>query len=256
MALMFAHSELTPMPDCAIFADTGAEPKTVYRWLEWLTTKLPFPVHVVSGGDLSKESLSLKTSQDGDLYIRNVIPAFTRNQDGSVGMMMRKCTADYKVAPLKRKQRELLKESGEKKLISYIGISYDELIRMKPSGVKYAENRWPLVEIGMRRLDCLTWMQEKGYPEPPRSACVFCPYHSDAEWRRLKNQDPEGFADAVEFERAYQSALSGETINTSTKGVPYLHRSLLPIDQADFSGPTEHGQVELFGDECEGMCGV
>ena len=30
MALMFAKGELTPMPDGAIFADTGAEPQYVY----------------------------------------------------------------------------------------------------------------------------------------------------------------------------------------------------------------------------------
>ena len=29
MALMAAHGEITPMPDCAIFADTQAEPKVV-----------------------------------------------------------------------------------------------------------------------------------------------------------------------------------------------------------------------------------
>lgn len=30
MALMAAHGEIQPMPDCAIFADTGWEPKAVY----------------------------------------------------------------------------------------------------------------------------------------------------------------------------------------------------------------------------------
>jgi hypothetical protein len=36
MALMAAHGETTPMPDCAIFADTGWEPKAVYGHLRWL----------------------------------------------------------------------------------------------------------------------------------------------------------------------------------------------------------------------------
>lgn len=47
LALMAAHGEITPMPDCAIFADTGSEPRKVYEWLDWLETKLPFPVHRV-----------------------------------------------------------------------------------------------------------------------------------------------------------------------------------------------------------------
>jgi hypothetical protein len=37
LALMAAHGEITPMPVAAIFADTQAEPASVYRWLDWLT---------------------------------------------------------------------------------------------------------------------------------------------------------------------------------------------------------------------------
>jgi len=33
MALMASHGEITPMPDAAIFADTGWEPKAVYDHL-------------------------------------------------------------------------------------------------------------------------------------------------------------------------------------------------------------------------------
>lgn len=36
LALMAAGGGLTPMPDCAIFADTGEEPSAVYRHLDWL----------------------------------------------------------------------------------------------------------------------------------------------------------------------------------------------------------------------------
>ena len=41
MALMAAKGEITPMPDCAIFADTGWEPKRVYEWLDWLEDERP-----------------------------------------------------------------------------------------------------------------------------------------------------------------------------------------------------------------------
>lgn len=42
MALMAKHGEITPMPDCAIFADTQSEPATVYQYLDWLERQLPF----------------------------------------------------------------------------------------------------------------------------------------------------------------------------------------------------------------------
>lgn len=39
------------------------------------------------------------------------------------------------------------------------------------------------------------------------------------------------------------------------KGVPFFHRSCVPIDQADLSTPEERGQMS-FLDECAGVCGV
>lgn len=55
LALMAAHGEIGPMPDCAIFADTGWEPAAVYEHLAWLRSPnvLPFPVHIISGGPTS-----------------------------------------------------------------------------------------------------------------------------------------------------------------------------------------------------------
>src|ERR1700760_2898815 len=57
LALMAAHGEIGPMPDCAIFADTGAEPAGVYEQVEWLSSGnvLPFPIHTVTAGSLKKE---------------------------------------------------------------------------------------------------------------------------------------------------------------------------------------------------------
>lgn len=52
MALMAAHGEIGPMPDAAIFADTGDEPEAVYAHLRWLTSPnvLPFPVKIATHG--------------------------------------------------------------------------------------------------------------------------------------------------------------------------------------------------------------
>ena len=59
LALMAAHGEITPMPDCAIFADTMGEPAEVYKWLDWLEKQLPFPVYRVTAGNLQDECLTL-----------------------------------------------------------------------------------------------------------------------------------------------------------------------------------------------------
>ena len=54
LALMAAHGVVGPMPDCAIFADTGWEPNAVYDYLVWLMSPnvLPLSVHIVSAGNI------------------------------------------------------------------------------------------------------------------------------------------------------------------------------------------------------------
>jgi hypothetical protein len=95
-------------------------------------------------------------------------------------------------------------------------------------------------------------MKKNGYPPPPRSACTFCPFHSDAEWRRLKTENPIDFEKAVVFEKQLQEKLS---LVTRMTGVPYLHNSLKPLGEIDFSEDKTQGSFH-FQNECEGMCGV
>ena len=257
MALMAAHKEITPMPEAAIFADTQAEPQSVYDWLEWLEKQLPFPVYKVTAGDLWQDSLKMKTSKEGKRYTKTLIPFFTFNEaDGQGKIPYRTCTADYKVVPLLKKAKELagVKRGEKNKVVTqWIGISLDESRRMKPSREKWSKHRWPLIEMRMTRQACKDWMQAKGYPEPPRSACVFCPFHSNKEWQRLKTQEPAEFERAVQFEKELQETKAATDNMHST---PYLHRSCQPIDQVDTRSDFDKGQLPLWDDECEGMCGI
>ena len=129
-------------------------------------------------------------------------------------------------------------------------VSLDEAHRMKPSRNARVINRWPLIELRMRRFDCLNWMTGHGFPKPPRSACVFCPFQSDREWERLKTEEPNDFARASVFEREFQIAMA----DCGFTGGVYLHPSMKPLDTVDFSPDTR--QADLWGNECEGMCGV
>ena len=263
IALMAKHGEITPMPDAAIFADTQAEPASVYKWLDWLEPQLPFPVIRVTKGDMTSESLIIKDRKDGTgRWIKSLIPAFIQNKDGSKGIMGRQCTYSYKVEQLEKASRRLGQIKRAQKNITvtqWIGISWDEIQRIKPSRVAWSQQRWPLVELRMGRRDCLKWMESHGYPKPPRSACVYCPFHSDNEWRRLRDQEPEEFQRAIRFEKDLQ-AVKAKT--ERMRGVPFLHPSCVPLDQVDFRTDIERGQLSLwldeqsFGNECEGMCGV
>jgi hypothetical protein len=263
IALMAAHGEITPMPDAAIFADTQAEPASVYKWLDWLEPKLPFPVHRVTRGDMTAESLIIKQRKDGTgCWSKNLVPAFIENADGSRGLMGRQCTFNYKVEQLEKASRRLAGiKRGQKQITAtqWIGISWDEIQRIKPARMSWVQHRWPLIELRMGRRDCLKWMERHGYPKPPRSACVYCPFHSDGEWRKLRDEEPEEFARAVQFEKDLQAT---KAKTDRRRGVPFLHPSCVPLDQVDLSTDIERGQLALwldeqsFGNECEGMCGV
>ena len=239
------------MPEAAIFADTGDEPASVYAWLDWLEKNVPYPIHRVSiGAKLSDLATEVRLSKkSGNTYVKLGIPCYTvGTDDAKKGMGMRQCTRSAKIEPIRRKLRELAK--GEN-VVQWIGISTDEAHRMKPSRDKWCENIWPLIDLNMTRADCLKWMEAAGWPKPPRSACVYCPYHSDTEWLRLKTEEPVEFAAAVEFEQRLQTSYAAATALHST---PWLHSSRRPLAEVEFKPNVK--EPSLFGNECEGMCGV
>jgi hypothetical protein len=247
MALMAARSEIGPMPDCAIFADTGWEPKQVYKHLEWLISELPFPVHIVSAGNIRDDAVAGTTKRSGRFA---AIPWFVRNPDGSEGMGRRQCTTHYKIEPIRRKVRALLGGKTPKGgCEQWIGISTDEALRMRPSRVQYTINRWPLIERGISRADCLAWMAAQGYPTPPKSACIGCPFHNAQQWREIK-ADPVAWRDAVEVDEAIR-----DQTWRGFRGLQFMHRQRVPLAEADLRTKAEK-EADLFNNDCEGMCGV
>lgn len=256
MALMASRGLISPMPNAAIFADTQSEPSEVYQWLDKLIPMLPFPVHTVTAGNLMHDSIRSRVSKEGNAYISNAMPVYLKRKDGKCGMVVRSCTKDYKVKPILSKARVLagVKERDHRiRVVSWIGISTDEAHRMKPSLEKWAVNRWPLIEAGLSRAQCLQWLKDNGYPQPPRSACVCCPYHSDAEWLRIKNQSPDEWNRAMAFERQLQDAHLNEAVSNRFDGIPFLHDSLVPLDEVKLNGES---RKDKWGNECEGMCGI
>lgn len=251
MALMAAAGEITPLPVAAVFADTQDEPVSVYAWLDWLEMQLPFPVIRVSKGVLSDYLTRQYYSTKNKKITVGGFPAFVKNPDGTTGLMSRQCTRDFKIDPVNKVLTQLMRKHKTRACVKWLGMSLEEIYRMKPARRTTVTHRWPLIELRMTRHDCLSWMKSRGYPKPPRSACIYCPYRGNAEWRDLP---PEEFQKPVAFERRVQAAHH----KGSMVGVPFLHRSLVPLDKVDLSTDTDRGQGLLngFNNECEGMCGV
>jgi len=253
MALMAAHGEITPMPEAAIFADTKAEPLDVYRWLEWLEKQLPFPIHRVTYKEGLTHSID-RSIESGS--ISGSPPWFTSNKKGETVLVSRACTHDFKVHPMQMRVRMISgAKRGEKgRSVLWLGISTDEMTRMKESRYPHLTHRFPLIEMRVSRGACLHWMEKRGYPSPPKSACVYCPYHNNERWRAIKNNDPVGWAEALRVD-----ALIRNGVRRNGKPPMFAHRSLKPLSEVDFSNDEDRGQMSLdfgFINECEGMCGV
>jgi hypothetical protein len=237
LLLMACGGLIEPRPVEAIFADTQSEPAEVYRHLEWLESVSTIPIRRVTNGSLRDKALE-----------RSMIPAFVRvNGDG--GPLNRSCTRDYKIRPLRRRQKQLMREHGADHVNVLMGISLDEATRMTTSRDAWQTNAYPLVDHRMTRHDCLLWLERRGYPRPPKSACTFCPYHDNRYWRDMRDHHPDDWADAVAFDEAIRQGLP------RVRGDVFLHRSMVPLRLVDLSTPQDRGQL-AFDLECEGYCGV
>ena len=255
LALLAVEGRL-PSLDGAIFADTGWEPVAVYAHLDHLAqvlTEAGIPLYRVSAGHLRDDAIN-----PGHRYAS--IPYFVRNPDGSDGMGRRQCTSEYKLAPISRKVRELLgaqppdfrRVPRSRVAEQWIGFSTDEIGRVSDKHrVQYERKRYPLLELGMSRKDCVRFLTRRGWGNTVKSACIGCPFHGNQQWRDLRDQRPDEWADAVAFDRAIRK---GGARGLPLNGEAYLHRSRVPLDQAPIDQRTRsellEQQPDLF-DELE-----
>jgi hypothetical protein len=248
-----------PESTVAVFADTQEEPAAVYKHLEWLKS-LEWPTILVrTAGKLGDDLVHGRNTTGGRFA---AIPAFTTD-GASEGMTRRQCTKEYKTEVIgKTIRREVVGLAHgraidrQTEVHQYIGISRDEARRSVGVKANIESRRgwlahFPLMDLGWTRADCLRWLSDKVPHQVPRSACVFCPFHSDEEWLRIKRDDPAGWARAVEVDTALRT--TGSVANRDMRQTMYLHRRRIPLVEVNLN---ENQHSFGFTMECEGMCGV
>jgi len=251
LALMIEKGEV-PMVDCGIFADTMAEPFNVYTHLDWLKKQVSFPIHIVKFRNLKEDIIEASKGNFKSFHA----PFFSKDENGKKGILFRTCTRNYKIEPINKKVRELLGYSKgqrvkkETKVQMLMGISKDEIQRTSRNKLKYIQNEYPLIDLDMRRSNCIEWMEKNNFPKPPRSACTFCPYHSTKEFKDIKENS----------EKEWQEVLKIDEIIRNNKHPKihqplYVHSSCTPLKDIDLN--EKQNQQDLFNDICDdGMCGV
>ena len=252
--------------DRAIFADTGDEPEAVYKHLDFLLSLNGPPIDIVKACENSLgDNLVRGMDSTGQRHVS--IPTFLSLGDGAAPALgRRQCTAEYKIRPIDQRVRQLCGlEKGqrcrEQLAVQIMGLSFDEPKRVanvkgRFESIAWSKPEFPLFDEYMTRADCVNYL-EKRLPnyEVPRSACVYCPFHSDEEWLRVK-ENPTDWARAVEIDEAIRDKTS--VCNQHMRAAQYLHRSCLPLVQIDFQAkaPDKQGRINFSTFDCEGMCGV
>lgn len=223
-----------PMPDMIVIADTAREASRGWKYnLEHI-----FPRMLAAGANVHIAPHSLATQ---DLYDDNgdlLIPAFTQQ-----GKLPGFCSSQWKTRVVRRYLKQLY--GPDFKCYMWLGMSTDELERLKHSDVRWAENHYPLCDmpvsggygVRMARADCFQYITSRGFPPPPKSACKICPHTPDVEWARMKEEEPGGFAEAVATD--YLIRANDQFTKLQARGL-YLHKSRKPLDTIDFrSTPAE-----------------
>ena len=236
LAAMSALGALPPV-DAAVHADTGHERRETYelaeRWTPWLEER---GVRVVTVQAEEKRRDPFYHVDAPSVFLA----AFTDGPSGW-GMLRRQCTSEWKIAPIRR---WLQANRDGVQVSTWLGITFDEVLRMKPSHVKYNINVYPFIEMlgrPWKRSDVIHWLRDNDLEIPVKSSCVFCPYHDRATWREIQQSDNGDWQKALEVDRAIRDKRPGYKC--------YLTAQRKPLDQCDFRSQEDHGQLTLWDAE-------
>jgi len=246
LILMALNKEFDCIPDFAVFADVGAEPAHVIEYkeyfAEYVLNNFGFEIKTVRYKNLDNE---IREYIKGNRSRVSQIPFYTET-----GMVMRQCTQDYKIKPADKLIKELFeikrKNKEQKGIIAlWMGISIDEIQRMKSSTQWWKTLIYPLIEKGYRRIDTIKYVKKHGLKEPPRSACYFCPFHSNEYWKYLYENHPDEYKEAIDFDEKIR-------VYPKMRQKMFIHKSRKPLSSIDY---TQTSLTDLL-DECDGYCGI
>jgi hypothetical protein len=215
---------LLPRPDFVGIADTEREDRLVWEYQDSVIIpalrKVGVEVHVIPKSAYSNEDIWQE--RENTKLPRVLLPVFVDTQSDGGGRLTTVCSQEWKQKVIRR----WLRDQGVKECTVWLGMSLDEVHRMKDSGLDWYEHHWPLIyDVPMRKGECIRFVtDEMGWPEPPGSSCWMCPNHTDGKWRRMQRLTPDQFEKACTFD---------EEMRVRRPDF-FLHRSLKPLRQLSF----------------------
>lgn len=233
IAVLVARGIL-PRPEMTVIADTGREQTETWTYLQNHVQPLLDTVGV-------RVERAHHDGASVDLYSNRgmlVIPAYTK----PAGKFPTYCSTEWK----KRVVSRFLRAYGygpSKPVETWIGFSAEEERRKKDNDLQWQKYTWPLIDmVPLTREQCRQVVLDAGLPQPLRSSCWMCPYHTNAEWRHIRDTAPADWAKAVELDKLIR-----------LRDDVYVHNSRKPLDEA----PLGDEQMEIDTEGCDsGHCFV
>lgn len=216
-AMLIGLHERGERPDIILFADTGGERPETYMHIAvmrgWCGSH-GFPDITVVAQPLTLED---------DCLNRKALPG--------IAYGFKSCSERFKLQP----QKKYIRELGIKDYQFWVGIDADETHRAKYEGVRY-----PLIEWGWGRDECVNAIDRAGIEQPGKSSCFFCPSMRPHEILSLKRNHPDLLARALSMEA-----------NAELNSIKGLGRSFSWAEVVKY----DDDQLDMFGHSTEIPCG-
>jgi hypothetical protein len=234
LAGILERNDAQLIPALILFADTGGEKPETYAHLElmsaWVTKHLGLSAGITVVREerftLEQECLSAKT-----------LP--------SIVTAMRSCSDKFKIRPQNRfmsKWKPALDawDAGHK-VTKLVGFDAGEPWRAKDySDHKYTV-RFPLIEWGWGRDECIAAIERAAIPVPPKSSCFFCPEMREQEIVELERDHPDLLDRALAIERNAKAGklvrIAGLARTHSWEQVINFHRDQVLLDGTTLLAP-------------------
>lgn len=198
-------------------ADPGMESSRTYELVKQMKSRCSsagIRFETVSAGSLYQDLLDMV--KNPKKRIDNP-PFWTKSADGKIGRLKQGCTKKYKIAPMDRAVRSILREkyrisTKTTKIMpgaveNWIGMAADEARRISEPDTKYKVFRYPLIEMGMTTSDVSDYFINRGLPMPPRSVCNACFANGLRYFKEMATERPEDFEMACKVDDAVRHGL-------------------------------------------------
>lgn len=224
--------------DLILFADTGGERPEIYEHIEnfskWLKTKNYPKINIVKK---EKEGKTI-TLEEECLKIKSL---------PSIAYGFKRCSDHFKIRPqhkfIKNWQPAIDAWAAGLKVVKYIGYDAGKE-RRKENALNRVDNQYeykfPLIDWGWERDECIETIKKAGIKLPGKSACFFCPSSRPKEIIDLYEKHPNLLDRALKIEEnAELTSVKGLGRNYAWKEIILMHKSQMTLPFIGFDLPCE-----------------